>query len=75
MDEFSSDGDDERRSFDDVAPGAVERCGEIGVTGACDEPADLHCPSCRRPLCYACAGDHCNREAPACRPPTSEAAA
>lgn len=42
------------------------RCSEVGVTGVCDAPADLRCPSCGCALCYACAREHTKRDAPTC---------
>jgi hypothetical protein len=27
----------------------------------------MRCPTCRRALCYACAEQHCQRDAPSCR--------
>lgn len=59
-------GEDERRNHDTAA--AVDRCAEVSALGAaCDEPADMRCPTCRRALCYACAEQHCQRDAPSCR--------
>jgi hypothetical protein len=47
-------GDDERRSNDDEGDAGVsEQCTAIGVLGACDEPADMHCPGCGLALCFA----------------------
>jgi len=65
-------GDGDHQSNDDHEPdaGTTERCAEAGVLGACDAPADMHCPGCGRALCFACAGDHCKSAAPACGPGT-----
>jgi hypothetical protein len=58
-------GEDDRHGYDDEDD-AGERCSAIGVMGACDEPADMHCPTCGRALCFACAREHTRRDAPAC---------
>ena len=41
-----------------------EVCTGSELGGRCGESADLHCPTCRAPLCYACARGH--SEAPLC---------
>jgi hypothetical protein len=67
-------GEDDRHGSDDEGDAGVsERCSAIGVMGACDEPADLHCPACGAALCYACAAEHCDRAAPMCQPASSTA--
>ena len=45
----------------------MERCAEPQVPeGACGAFAEIHCPSCGQPLCFACAAEHCAVTAPLC---------
>src|SRR5262245_12991930 len=33
-------------------------CAGLELGGLCGEPSDMHCPTCRKALCYACAREH-----------------